>query len=93
MLDNLAFTDPLINLATVLVAGIIGGELFAFCKMPKVTGWIATGILLRSLQLPGMNYNDAATLNDFTPLMHFVLGFIAFTVGATLYFVLSLIHI
>ncbi|MEM9409753.1 MAG: cation:proton antiporter [Planctomycetota bacterium] len=86
LLENLSFNDPLFNLATVLIAGIVGGEIFALLKMPKVTGWIATGITLRALKLPGMNYDDLATLNDFTPLMHFVLGFIAFTVGATLYF-------
>ena len=84
--NNLHFNDPLFNLATVLFAGIVGGELFARLKMPKVTGWIATGILLRAFDLPGMNYDDPTTLNDFTPFMNFVLGFIAFTVGATLYF-------
>lgn len=74
--------DPLLNIATVLVAGIIGGELFARVKMPKVTGWIATGILLRSVSLPGLS---AADLSRFAPFNYFVLGYIAFTVGATLY--------
>ncbi|MFG0254758.1 MAG: cation:proton antiporter [Rhodopirellula sp. JB053] len=74
-------------MATVLVAGIIGGEIFALMKLPKVTGWIATGILLRRMALPGMNTTeDPACLDRFLPYMHFVLGFIAFTVGATLYF-------
>ncbi len=86
ILENLHFDDPLFNLATVLTAGIVGGEIFAYFRMPKVTGWIATGIILRAFALPGMDYSDKATLNDFTPLMNFVLGFIAFTVGATLYF-------
>lgn len=74
--------DPLLNIATVLVAGIIGGEIFARLKMPKVTGWIATGILLRSLSLPGLGADD---LSRFSPFNFFVLGYIAFTVGATLY--------
>ncbi|MEP3482625.1 MAG: PTS sugar transporter subunit IIA [Fuerstiella sp.] len=74
--------DPLLNIATVLVAGIIGGEIFASLKMPKVTGWIATGILLRSLSLPGLSADD---LGRFSPFNFFVLGYIAFTVGATLY--------
>ncbi|WP_261367456.1 PTS sugar transporter subunit IIA [Aporhodopirellula aestuarii] len=74
-------------MATVLVAGIIGGEIFAMMRLPKVTGWIATGILLRMLALPGMNTTvDPGCLDRFLPYMHFVLGFIAFTVGATLYF-------
>lgn len=85
--DNLQFDDPLLNMATVLIAGIIGGELFALIRLPKVTGWIATGILLRSLMLPGMDVSeDPDVLQKFNPFMSFVLGFIAFTVGATLYF-------
>ena len=86
-LRDLHFDDPLLNMATVLVAGIIGGEIFSWVRLPKVTGWIATGILLRQLALPGMDTNvDPKCLDDFLPYMHFVLGFIAFTVGATLYF-------
>ena len=73
-------------MATVLVAGIIGGELVGLLKLPKVTGWIAAGILLRQLGLPGMDTGaDPLVLNKFKPFMSFVLGFIAFTVGATLY--------
>ncbi|MEL7498194.1 MAG: cation:proton antiporter [Planctomycetota bacterium] len=86
-LKELHFDDPLFNMATVLVAGIIGGEIFAAIRLPKVTGWIATGILLRQLYLPGMDVSeDAKVLNKFLPYMNFVLGFIAFTVGASLYF-------
>ncbi|SMP56323.1 Phosphotransferase system mannitol/fructose-specific IIA domain (Ntr-type) [Neorhodopirellula lusitana] len=84
---NLHFDDPLLNMATVLVAGILGGEIFARFRLPKVTGWIATGILLRWVSLPGMDTSvDPLCLDRFLPYMHFVLGFIAFTVGATLYF-------
>lgn len=84
---DLHFDDPLLNFATVLIAGIIGGELFALIRLPKVTGWIATGIVLRQLYLPGMDTSvDPKCLDKFLPYMHFVLGFIAFTVGATLYF-------
>ena len=39
---------------------------------------------MRSLALPGLGTIDE--LNNFKPFMNFVLGFIAFTVGATLYF-------
>jgi len=91
LLDNLTFSNPLLSLALILISGIIGGEVFARLRLPKVTGWIATGILLRSLVLPVMvpedySENPAGYLDNFTPMMHFVLGFIAFTVGATLYF-------
>ncbi|MEQ9406265.1 MAG: PTS sugar transporter subunit IIA [Fuerstiella sp.] len=80
--DYLSVDDPLINMATVLVAGIIGGELFGRIRLPKVTGWISTGIILRSLSLPGLQPDD---LGHFAPFNYFVLGYIAFTVGATLY--------
>ena len=67
MLDLIKFNDPLFNIATVLVAGIIGGELFARLRLPKVTGWIATGILMRSLALPGLGTIDE--LNNFKPCL------------------------
>lgn len=75
--------SPLLNLATVLLAGLVGGELISRLRLPKVTGWIGTGIALRVFALPGLT-PDA--LPRFAPLTEFVLGFIAFTVGATLHF-------
>ncbi|QEG23851.1 cation:proton antiporter domain-containing protein [Mariniblastus fucicola] len=45
---------PLLKVATILVAGIVGGEIFAKLKLPKVTGWIGTGIFLRMLSLPAI---------------------------------------
>lgn len=80
--QNVAFDDPLLSLAIVLVSGIVAGELFAKIRLPKVTGWIAMGIALRQLALPGL---DPASLPRYSPFMNFVLGYIAFTVGATLY--------
>ncbi|PRQ05505.1 cation:proton antiporter domain-containing protein [Enhygromyxa salina] len=77
------FSDPHLNLATILIAGILGGELVARFKLPKVTGWIGTGIIVRALALPGL---EGPTLLRFAPFTDFVLGFIAFTVGATLHF-------
>lgn len=81
---SLDFTpnDTLYHLALVLVAGIIGGELVARIKLPKVTGWIFTGILLRAAEIPGLDPN---TVVGFGPYMSFVLGYIAFTVGAALH--------
>ena len=80
--------DSLYQLALVLVAGIIGGELFALMRLPKVTGWISTGILLRALEtrLGAFTGLTAHTVTDFGPYMSFVLGYIAFTVGAALHF-------
>lgn len=87
---SLNFTpeNPLFQLALVLVAGIIGGELVGRIGLPKVTGWICTGILLRALEphhegLTGLTENTVAGFDRF---MSFVLGYIAFTVGAALHF-------
>lgn len=87
---------PLLQLAFVLVAGIVGGELVSRIKLPKVTGWIGTGILLRMLSLESVqpwaekiNLFAAVPHADqialFSPFANFVLGYIAFTVGAALY--------
>ena len=45
---NLTFQpdNALYHLALVLCAGIVGGELVGRIRLPKVTGWIGTGILL-----------------------------------------------
>lgn len=80
--------DTLYQLAIVLVAGIIGGELVGRIRLPKVTGWIATGILLRALipyhgEVSGLSVEG---LEHFRPYMSLVLGYIAFTVGAALHF-------
>lgn len=76
------WSHPVLSMAIVLLAGIAGGEVFAKLKLPKVTGWIATGIALRSLGLPGL---APADLGRYSPFTEFVLGYIAFTVGAALH--------
>lgn len=80
--------DVLFRLAIVLVAGIVGGELFAMIRLPKVTGWICTGILLRAFEGHHSHFSGltSQTVNDFRPYMNFVLGYIAFTIGAALHF-------
>lgn len=80
--------DTLYKLAIVLVAGIIGGELVGRIKLPKVTGWIATGILLRALSPYHSKYTGLSpeAVSSFGPYMNLVLGYIAFTVGAALHF-------
>ncbi len=72
---------PLFGLAMVLAAGIVGGELAFRARLPRVTGWIATGLALRAATLPGLGGEDLAR---FAPFTDFVLGYIAFTVGAAL---------
>ena len=86
---HLTFTPehPLLHLAIVLTAGVIGGELVGRIGLPKVTGWIATGIVLRALEphhsaLTGLTTSAVAQFDTF---VSFVLGYIAFTVGAALH--------
>ncbi len=65
-------TAPLLKVATILVAGIVGGELFAKIKLPKVTGWIGTGILLRMLSLPAVAGFLNSTLPE--PIANFLIS-------------------
>ncbi|TWU08991.1 PTS system mannose-specific EIIBCA component [Symmachiella macrocystis] len=87
---NIHFTpdDSLFQLAVVLVAGIVGGELVGRIGLPKVTGWIFTGILLRSFepQHDAFTGLTSGAVAGFDRFMDFVLGYIAFTVGAALHF-------
>ncbi|MCA9173723.1 MAG: PTS sugar transporter subunit IIA [Planctomycetales bacterium] len=76
----MSFEDPLLGLAIILVMGIVGGELVGRLHLPKVTGWIGTGIALRAMQMPGME-----DLTRYSAFANFVLGYIAFTLGATLH--------
>ncbi len=76
-------THPLFALAIILTAGLVGGELVSRLKMPRVTGWIVTGVALGALALPQL---DKGLLKSFWPLTDFVLGYIAFTVGSHLNF-------
>jgi len=50
-------------------------------RLPRVTGWIITGIGLGTLKLDAL---DLERLGSFYPLTDFVLGYIAFTVGSHL---------
>jgi PTS system fructose-specific IIC component len=74
-------SHPLFTLAIVLMSGMLGGELMSRLKLPRVTGWIITGIGLGALKLDAL---DLDHLGSFYPLTDFVLGYIAFTVGSHL---------
>lgn len=78
----MSIESPLLRLSVVLISGILGGELLGRLRLPKVTGWIGTGIALRAAAIPGLS---AGHLIAFAPFTDFVLGYIAFTVGATLH--------
>lgn len=80
--------DALYQMALVLIAGIVGGEIVGRIGLPKVTGWIFTGVLIRAFADKHSEYSGltSQTVGDFRPYMSFVLGYIAFTVGAALHF-------
>ncbi len=73
---------PLLPLAIVLTVGMLGGEAAARLKVPRVTGWIVTGVVLRAAD---MTVLDPSLLAGFKPFSDFVLGYIAFTVGSHLH--------
>lgn len=74
---------PLISFAIILIAGLVGGELMARMRLPRVTGWIVTGVILRAFDMSVFNPDR---LSQFKPFSDLVLGYIAFTVGSHLHF-------
>ena len=80
---NVTFENSILRFAAVLVAGLLGGELAARVRLPRVTGWISAGIALRLIGLPGLESGDFREV--FGPFVDFVLGYIAFSVGSALH--------
>lgn len=73
--------DPLLILATVLVAGTLLGWGAQRIRLPAVTGQIVAGVLLGSA---GLSLFDEADVDGLAPLTHFALALIGVTVGAHL---------
>lgn len=80
--------DTLYQLAIILLIGIVGGEIVGRFHLPKVTGWIFSGILVRAFseQHGAWTGLTIEAVTKFDVFMSFVLGYIAFTVGAALHF-------
>lgn len=74
-------THPLFSFALVLTSGLAGGEVVARLGIPRVTGWIMTGIGLAAVEAPGIT---AERVEGLRPFNDFVLGYIAFMVGSHL---------
>jgi len=70
--------SPLLVLAVVLIAGILGGALARRLRLPGITGQILFGIALGPSIL---HLFDAQTIESLRPVTHFALGLIAVTVG------------
>lgn len=75
-------SDTLLAFAIIVAAGLVVGDLSTRLRLPRVTGWIAAGVLLQLVQVPGLSpYGPHA---QFAPFVDFVLGYIAFVVGSAL---------
>ena len=73
----------LLVVAVVLLTGLAGGALAARVHLPRVTGWILAGVLLRQLDFVAA---QPEVMKGFSPINDFVLGYIAFLVGSHLNF-------
>lgn len=73
----------LLVVAVVLLTGLAGGSVAARFHLPRVTGWILAGVLLRQLDFVAAR---PEIMKGFAPVNEFVLGYIAFLVGSHLNF-------
>ncbi len=73
--------DPLLLLATVLIAGTLLGWAAQRAGLPAVTGQIVAGVVLGPSVL---DVFDEASVSGLAPLTHFALALIGVTVGAHL---------
>ncbi len=68
---------PLLTVAIVLIAGLLGGAIARRARLPGITGQILIGVLLG----PVLRLIDPETVGSLRPITHFALGLIAVTVG------------
>ena len=80
-MPHLPGADPLLTLATILVAGILLGWAALRIGLPSVSGQILAGVLLGPSVF---ELFDRASVEDLEPLTHFALALIGVTVGAHL---------
>ena len=73
--------DPLLILATVLLAGMSLGWLASRVRLPSVTGQIIAGALIGNA---GLALFDEQAVEGLQPLTHFALAWIGATLGAHL---------
>lgn len=66
---------------TILVAGSLGGAIAAWCKCPRITGYLIVGMLFS----PSLfHLIPKETLDDMRVFTTFALGIIAYEIGASL---------
>ena len=73
--------EVLVSIAAILFFGIICGKLIKLFKLPEVTGYLLTGLLIGPYVLNLVSLDDIYILEPFTTI---ALTFISFLVGAEL---------
>lgn len=77
----------LLSIAVAIIAGLLMTRLVKPLKLPDVTAYLVTGVLigpymLGALGVPGLGFNSAAAVDALNPLSNTALGFIAFAIGS-----------
>ncbi len=78
--------ETLLSLSIALFAGLMLSRLAKLVKLPAVTAYLVTGILigpycLGALGVPGLGFNSMAQLSALKIIPDVALGFIAFSIG------------
>ena len=76
----------LLTVAVILLAGLMMSRLAKKCRLPAVTAYIITGIimgpyLIGALKIPGVGFHNAEALKSFDIITQAATGFIAFSIG------------
>jgi Kef-type K+ transport system membrane component KefB len=84
---NVEVSSVIIDLALIILVGLIMGRLAEMVKIPDVTGYLVAGLLLGPVSaLFGHQIISTESLEDYHIISHIALGFIAFQVGNELWF-------
>ena len=71
--------NMLVYLSIALVCALLSSKLMKLIKLPNVTGYLITGLLLGPYCLKII---PASTIDDLSIIPNVALGFIAFSIGA-----------
>lgn len=79
-------TETLVCLSVALVAGLLMSRLAKLIRLPAVTAYLVTGLLLGPfclgrLGVPGLGFGSLGEVNGFAIISQTALGFIAFVIG------------
>lgn len=71
--------EIIIEVAVMLISGLLLGRLAKFVKLPNVTGYLVAGLLLGP---SFFNFISSDMVNGFVVISDIALGFIAFSIGS-----------